>query len=71
MSNTTLTDEQREKHRAIHLEAFQRNGTLLLIGFNRTGQHIYGGTVADTTVADRRRRNRAARKSRRINRGRK
>ncbi|MDG3012417.1 hypothetical protein G4X40_19950 [Rhodococcus sp. D2-41] len=31
--------------------------------------HIYGGTVPAATVAERRRRNKAARKSRRINRG--
>jgi hypothetical protein len=66
---TTLTDEQRDKHRAIHAEAFQRNGTAILAGFNHTGQHIYGGTVDDDTVLKRRRRNRAARNSRRINRG--
>jgi hypothetical protein len=70
MTNT-LTDEQREKYREIHLEAFQRNGTAILAGFNHTGQHVYGGTVPDDTVLARRRRNRAARKSRRINRGRK
>lgn len=67
----TLTTEQREKHREIHRAAFQRNGTAILAGFNHTGQHVYGGTVTDDTVLDRRRRNKAARKSRRINRGRK
>jgi hypothetical protein len=68
MPKTTLTDEQREKHREIHFEAFQRNGTLLLAGFNRTGQHVYGGTVDDDVVLKRRARNKTARKSRRINR---
>lgn len=64
-----LTETQREKHRAIHLEAFQRNGTAILLGFNRLGINVYGGTVPDETVLARRRRNKAARRSRRINRG--
>lgn len=33
------------------------------------GKHVYQGTVSDSEIATRRRRNRAARRSRRINRG--
>lgn len=39
----------------------------ILLGL-QTHSHIYGGTVDPVTVADRRRRNKAARRSRRINR---
>jgi hypothetical protein len=41
-------------------------GALLLL--NRSGKHIYGGTVDPVTVRERRVKNKAARKSRRINR---
>lgn len=35
---------------------------------NASIRHVYGGTVPETVVQDRRRKNRAARKARRINR---
>ena len=40
----------------------------VLIGLNRTGKHIYGGTVPPEIVARRRAANKMARKSRRANR---
>ena len=41
---------------------------LILIGLNRTGKHVYGGTVPPAVVARRRAANKVARKSRRANR---
>lgn len=35
---------------------------------DRPRKHVYAGTVPDAVIADRRRKNRAARKSRRVNR---
>lgn len=40
----------------------------VLIGLNRTGKHIYAGTVPPAVVARRRAANKVARKSRRANR---
>ena len=45
---------------------FQRT---ILLALNNSGRHIYGGTVPAATVAKRRARNKAARLSRRANRG--
>ena len=42
--------------------------SLAILGGLQEQRHIYGGTVPFEVVADRRRKNRAARKSRRINR---
>lgn len=42
--------------------------TGLLVALNRSGKHIYGGTVPAHVVAKRRARNKAARISRRSNR---
>lgn len=39
-----------------------------LVALNRSWKHIYGGTVDPVTVSERRRRNKNARNSRRINR---
>lgn len=41
----------------------------ILLGLNRTGKHIYAGTVPAATIAKRRARNKVARASRRVNRG--
>lgn len=41
----------------------------ILAGFNKLGKPMYGGTVDPAVKADRRVKNRAARKSRRVNRG--
>lgn len=38
-------------------------------GLNRAGRHVYGGTVPAAVVDRRRKANRAARASRRVNRG--
>lgn len=40
-------------------------------GAHRKTKHVYAGTVPDHVIAERRRKNKAARTSRRINRGRK
>lgn len=40
----------------------------ILIGLNRLGKHVYGGTVDPAVVTKRRVRNRVASKQRRINR---
>lgn len=40
----------------------------MAIALAATGKHVYGGTVPDSVVAKRRAKNKAARKSRRINR---
>lgn len=39
----------------------------LLLGLGAADKHVYGGTVPDRVKQNRRRRNRAARRSRRIN----
>lgn len=44
-------------------------GKGILAGLNKTGKHIYGGTVQAHEKARRRARNKTARKSRRQNRG--
>lgn len=44
-------------------------GVTMLLALNRTGKHIYEGTVDPVTVAKRRAANKVARRSRRINRG--
>lgn len=44
------------------------NGLAILIGLNKLGKHVYGGTADPVTVAKRRSRNRAAGKQRRVNR---
>ena len=41
----------------------------ILVGLNRLNRHVYAGTVPHADVAARRKRNKAARASRRINRG--
>ena len=41
----------------------------ILVGLNRTGKHIYGGTVPAAEIAKRRAKNKVARASRRKNRG--
>lgn len=46
------------------------NGLQILLGLNRTGKHIYGGTVPHAEVKRRRKANKTARASRRRNRGR-
>lgn len=43
---------------------------MILSGLQDRRKHVYGGTVPDHVIARRRRRNKAARVSRRINRGR-
>lgn len=43
-------------------------GVQILLGLNRTGRHIYEGTVPAATVQRRRTRNKAARKARRSHR---
>lgn len=49
--------------------ALPRSTTLpALAALHLSGRHIYAGTVPAATVATRRRRNKAARKSRRVNR---
>lgn len=45
--------------------AFQRK---ILFALPRMGRHIYAGTVPATEIAHRRKKNRAARKARRLNR---
>jgi hypothetical protein len=40
----------------------------ILAGLNRTGRHVYGGTVPAAEVARRRKANRAARAARRVTR---
>lgn len=40
----------------------------ILLGLNRSGQHIYAGTVSETEIAKRRAKNRVARASRKKNR---
>ena len=40
----------------------------ILLALNRTGRHVYGGTVPEHVINKRRTRNRVARRSRRINR---
>lgn len=44
-------------------------GLSVLLGLQNTRRHIYGGTVPPAEVRRRRKANRAARRSRRINRG--
>jgi hypothetical protein len=44
------------------------NGVVILLGLNRLGKHVYGGTVPEATVRRRRVRNRAAAKQRQVNR---
>lgn len=46
----------------------QRNATGLLAAMRDRRLHVYGGTVPGAVVAERRRRNRAARKARRTHR---
>ena len=46
----------------------QRNRTALLQGMHFHGKHVYGGTVDPDVIAERRRKNRAARKARRTTR---
>lgn len=41
----------------------------ILTGLGRRGKHVYGGSVPAGVVADRRRKNKVARASRRTNRG--
>lgn len=41
----------------------------ILVGLNRLGKHIYGGTVPAAEIAKRRAKNKVARASRRKNRG--
>lgn len=41
---------------------------VILIALSRLGKHVYGGTVSRADVTARRRKNRVARKSRRVNR---
>lgn len=41
---------------------------VILVALSRLGKHVYGGTVPRATVVARRRKNRVARKSRRVNR---
>lgn len=43
-------------------------GVAILLGLNRTGRHIYEGTVPAVTKAARRRKNKAVRSARRANR---
>lgn len=45
-------------------------GLAVLVGLGTTGKHVYAGTVPPATVERRRTKNRVARRSRRINRGR-
>lgn len=45
-------------------------GLTILVGLGRAGKHVYGGTVPAETVTKRRQANRVARKSRKVNRGR-
>jgi len=47
----------------------QRYATAILTGLNAQKKHVYGGTVDPVDIEDRRRKNRAARKARRITRG--
>jgi hypothetical protein len=44
------------------------NGLQILLGLNRTGKHIYGGTVPYAETQRRRKANKTARASRRTNR---
>jgi hypothetical protein len=44
------------------------NGLQILLGLNRTGKHIYGGTVPYAEIQRRRKANKTARASRRTNR---
>lgn len=41
----------------------------MILAMGELGKHVYGGTVPPHVIAKRRARNKAARKSRRINRG--
>ncbi len=43
-------------------------GLAILIGLNRTGRHMYGGTVPPAEVERRRAKNKAAKRARRMNR---
>lgn len=43
----------------------QRNATAMLVALAETGKHVYLGTVAPAVVAERRRKNKAARIARR------
>ena len=43
-------------------------GLAILLGLNNTGRHIYAGTVPAAVVSQRRVKNRAARRARRVNR---
>lgn len=45
-------------------------GLSILVGLGAAGKHVYGGTVPPETVTKRRAANRVARKSRKVNRGR-
>jgi len=45
-----------------------RPSTQMLLAISATGKHLYQGTVSGAERADRRRRNKAARKARRANR---
>lgn len=45
--------------------SYQRD---ILIALNRTGKHIYGGTVSDVEIAKRRKAGRAAKQARKANR---
>ena len=42
---------------------------LVLLGLNRTGKHVYGGTADPAKVAKRRAKNKVAAKQKRRNRG--
>lgn len=46
----------------------QRNATGMLVALAETGKHVYQGTVPHAIKAERRRRNKAARKARRAGR---
>lgn len=44
------------------------NGLAILIGLNKLGKHVYGGTVDPAVVAKRRARNKSAGRQRQVNR---
>lgn len=52
----------------LDLSGLESTGTKMLLTMTFLGKHVYEGTVSPATVANRRRRNKAARAARRANR---